>query len=513
MSEAYITAKPALPLPIDYIYRGFTIAPQATAAEDEHRSLSYAELQQHCEALALALQQQVKPGDRIALCAQNHIDHLISFIAILMAGCIWVPINPKNGSSLNQKLLQKSQPALVLVDQPSEATLGNNSCPRIYLGQKNAPSIRQLIDQHKGKAFSPHRAAPSDIMAIKFTGGTTGEPKGVMQSHNNVAAVVENMQAIFSFQASDGNLAVAPLTHGGSHYILPILAVGAKHVLLSAPKPEKIVSHFANGNATVSFMPPTLIYKLIEQPGISRDDFKHLRHLTYSAAPMPAEKVQQVIELIGPKLSTVYGQTEAPMTITAMNNVDMSKAELQASVGKACLFSDIAIIGNDGEFLEAGQTGEIAVSGEIVMSGYYQEPEKTAAAMQQGYLLTGDLGYIDPQGYLFLQGRAKELMISGGFNVYPAEVENAIMDLASHYGIRECCVFSQADEYWGERIEVALCLNSGITVDVQKLSHDLKQAIGSVKSPKEYHILSDLPRNPVGKVVRREVKALIENQS
>ncbi len=365
----------ALPLPIDYVYQGFRLNPSAIAASDDRETISYQELQLRSEALAMLLQERASKPCRIALCAQNHIDHLVSFLAILLAGHCWVPINPKNGAQLNRQLLKKSQPDLVLVDPESESTLADNTATRLSLRSSEENSTAKLSQKFRGQAFTPKRAQADDIFGIKFTGGTTGEPKGVMQSHKNVAAVVENMQALFNFQNSDGNLAVAPLTHGGSHYILPLLAVGGRQVLLPQANTHLIRDAFLTRGATVSFMPPTLIYKIMDCGAEAKSDFKNLRHLTYSAAPMPPERIQQAIEFFGSKLSTVYGQTEAPMTISAMTAEDMTQAALQSSVGRACLYSEIATVNAEGERLPAGEIGEIIARGDIVMAGYFQEPE------------------------------------------------------------------------------------------------------------------------------------------
>ncbi len=504
-------------LPVDYLYRGLELNPNAIAASDDNESINYHELVTRAEALALGLQQQIPAGSRVALCAQNHISHLSAFLAILIGGFIWVPINPKNGKQLNTQLLQKSQPALIIVDAASRSALGEETLEKNTLILNLGNDIQYLIERFRGHAFTAARPNPNDIMGIKFTGGTTGEPKGVMQTHANVAAVIENMQAEFSFQDSDCNLAVAPLTHGGSHYILPLLAVGGRHLLLREPNPDQIIEAFRHRGVSVCFMPPTLIYKLLDQPSISHTDFPLLRHLTYSAAPMPPERIAQAINMLGNKLSTVYGQTEAPMTITAMSAEDMSNPQLQTSVGKACLYSELAILDSSGSPLPYGESGEVAVRGDIVMPGYYQAPEKTQEVFCNGWLLTGDIGYQDSQGYLFLQGRSKELIISGGFNVYPAEVENALMELA---GIKECAVFGCHDDYWGERVEAAVCLEQSNQEKARKdnftpwtessLREQLKAALGPVKAPKRIHFIDKLPRNPVGKVVRREIKAMIE---
>lgn len=493
-------------LPIEHLYHGCALNPDGIAAQDPDECISYRELLARVEALALALQDRVPPGSRVGLCARNHIDHLVAHLAIVAAGLVWVPINPKNGPTLNTLLMEKSRLDLLLADGDSLTAVAGTRVAVCLLRDGSDSDCHGLIARYRGRPFRRHLPAADDIMGIKFTGGTTGEPKGVVQTHGNVAAVIANMQAVFDFRRDDANLAVAPLTHGGSHYIFPLLGVGGRHILLPIPDPAAILQAFERHGASVSFMPPTLIYKLLEQPQLDRRRLHRLRHLTYSAAPMPPEKIARVVEQLGPCLSTVYGQTEAPMTITAMTAEEMQQEKLRGSVGRACRFSEVAILDTDNQPLAAGETGEVAARGGIVMPGYFRAPDETAQVFHNGWLKTGDLGYMDEQGYLFLQGRSKELIISGGFNVYPAEVENALMTLPE---VRECAAFGVEDDYWGERVEAAVCLASPADSDSDQIRTRVRPLLGDVKTPKSIHILDTLPRNPVGKVVRREVKSLI----
>ena len=497
-------------LPIQNLYDGLALNPEAIAAEDPLESITYSELVERVEALALALQSQLSSGSHIGLCAQNHIDHLVAHLAIIAGGFVWVPINPKNGATLNKQLIEKSRLSLLLLDNASIDKVDCQTIDTRILRDTSTTGedCQNWIARYRGASFTPAQAQGSDTFGIKFTGGTTGEPKGVVQTHDNVAAVIDNMQTQFEFRSSDCNLAIAPLTHGGSHYILPILAVGGRHLLLPSPDTLVIKDAFAHRGASVSFMPPTLIYKLLDEPNIGPADFPSLRHLTYSAAPMPPERIAQAIETLGPHLSTVYGQTEAPMTITAMSAEHMRIPELQASVGRACRHSEVAILNASGQPVATGTIGEVAARGDIIMAGYFEAPEKNRDAFHNGWLLTGDLGYLDDKGFLFLKGRSKEMIISGGFNVYPAEVENALMELAE---VKECAVFGVEDDYWGERVEAAICLSEGNSIDPAAIRQQVKSLLGDVKTPKAIHFLEALPRNPVGKVVRRDVKSLIQS--
>lgn len=250
----------------------------------------------------------------------------------------------------------------------------------------------------------------------------------------------------------------------------------------------------AIAETTVTSIPPTLIYKLLEQTQLGRDD-----------APMLPEKIAAVINRFGPVHYTIYGQTEAPMTITALSAEEMARPDLHASVGRACSLSEVAVLDAQGKPVAPMHSGDIGVRGGIVMPSYFQAAEQSTAVFHEDWLITGDLGYLDEQGYLFLQGRNSDLIITGGFNVYPAEVENALMTLPQ---INECVVFATEDGYWGQRIEAAVCLNAGYTEDNDTLRAAIRPLLGEVKTPKKIHFLESLPRNPVGKIVRRDIQAL-----
>jgi len=496
---------------IQHLYKVKKEHATAIAAKDESQIIDYVSLFTQAECVALALQKQLKPRAKVALAANNHIPHLVAYLAIFLGGFVWVPLNPKNGGQLNKLLIEQSEPALVIVDEDCFANLSGviNSSRDLVIWMLDECIIKSQHDNVK-KVFVPASWLPQHTMAIKFTGGSTGIPKGVVQSFNNVCAVIDNMQAFYGFSSADKNLAVAPITHGGSHYLLTILLAGGQHIFLANPNAKAVLHELTQSGITISFMPPTLIYKLMAEPTKKQHTFAQLRHITYSAAPMPAKKIAQVIAMFGPKLSTLYGQTEAPLTVSALSTSDMLDHTLQNSVGRACKHSHIRIMDNNEEQLAPFQIGEIQVSGGIVMPGYYKNRGMTQQVLQNNWLRTGDLGYVDERGYLFLSGRSEELIISGGFNVYPVEVENAICALA---GVKECAVVGVVDEYWGESVHAAVCLeqqdNESETWTVETMRQALAESLGNIKTPKNIVFVDSLPRNPVGKVVKADIKKLI----
>lgn len=442
----------------------------------------------------------IGPGARVALCAANTADHVIAYLAILRAGAVWTPLNPRNGARLNTALAARARPDLVLVDAASASQLGEASALDLSDWLRNLPDTPPPPPIHD---------EPDAPFALKFTGGSTGVPKGVVQSQASGRAALDSLSAFYGFGPDDVNLAVAPLTHGSSHYVLPVLAAGGAHVLLARPDRPHILDELKR-RASVVFMPPTLITLLMAEADFGPTDFHALRHLTWSAAPMAPARVAEAIARFGPVISTLYGQTEAPMAITGLSATAMTDPALADSVGRALPGTPVRLLTADGRLLSQGE-GEVVVGGDLARTHYLDDPEQTAAARHEGWLRTGDLGRIGEDGVLRLIGRTKDLIITGGYNVYPAEVEAA---LVAHPAVAEACAFAIPDPVWGERLEAAVAVAAdaapGLAAD---LTAFVREAVGPVRTPKRLHLLPALPRNPVGKVVRDEVRALCHPQT
>lgn len=485
--------------PIHALYDNLRGKADRAAIHDGPVTLTHRELITHVEAAAGDLiQRGIVPSDRVGLCATNCWRHVVAWLAILRANAVWVPLNPRNGAGLNSDLQSRAGLALALHDTASFETMGKTTA---------ALSIDDWI---AGDAPAGGLALPAIIddrhatFAIKFTGGSTGTPKGVVQSQASVAAAMASLNTFYSFTADEVNLAVAPLTHGASHYILPVLAAGGAHVLLAEPSREAILAELKT-RVSIAFMPPTLIYLLMAEAAFEPTDLPRLRHLTYSAAPMPPARIAQAIARFGPVLGTLYGQTEAPMTIAALMPEQMRNPALHASVGQAFEGTPMGVLCDDEQVRTSNAEGEIVVSGDLAATTYLDDPVQTAQARHGDWLKTGDIGRLDADGHLFLLGRSKEMIISGGYNIYPAEVETA---LAAHPNVREACAFGVEDVVWGERLEAVVALHDP-SGDMGELTAFVRDRIGSVRTPKALHRLDALPRNPVGKVVRSDVIQLV----
>ena len=483
--------------PIRALYDDLPAKRDRPALFDGDLALSHGELVDRVEAAAADLiARGVRPGDRVGLCAANNADHVIAYLATLRAGATWTPLNPRNGARLNSLFQQRAGLRLTLHDAPSTEAMGETAHSLALNGWRPASADAATLP-----AISDD---PDRSFALKFTGGSTGVPKGVLQSVRSGAAALRSLQAFYGFQPDDVNLAVAPLTHGASHYILPVLAAGGAHVLQDKPEREAILRELKT-RITTAFMPPTLIYLLMEEGRFGPGDFARLRHLTYSAAPMPPARIAETVARFGPVLSTLYGQTEAPMTIAGLSPAEMARPELRASVGRLFPHTPVALLDADGTVQTGAAEGEILVRGDLTATVYLDDAAQTASARHKGWLKTGDIGRLDTDGYLFLLGRSKELIISGGYNIYPGEVEAA---LNAHPAVREACAFGVADAVWGERLEAVVALDHAV-VTPDALTAFVREAVGPVRTPKTLHVVAALPRNPVGKVVRGEVKSLI----
>jgi fatty-acyl-CoA synthase len=263
---------------------------------------------------------------------------------------------------------------------------------------------------------------------------------------------------------------------------------------------------------THTFLPPTLIYMVLGHPALDTADLSSLQCFWYGAAPMSAARLEEALTRIGPVMAQLFGQTEAPMMISVMPPADHFRPdgtiaqERLSSAGRPAPLVTVAILDEHGTVLPRGQTGEICVRSSLVMAGYYKNDEATAEASAHGWHHTGDIGLLDDDNYLFIVDRAKDMIITGGFNVYSIEVEQAVME---HPAVQDCAVVGQPDDKWGERVVAVLQLRDGASVTADELTAFVKQRIGSVKAPKQVEIWADLPRSKVGKVLKSEIVATL----
>jgi acyl-CoA synthetase (AMP-forming)/AMP-acid ligase II len=472
--------------PIDRFYGSVARNPGAVAiAGAAGGDVTYAELGRSVAALAEAFQNlESAPGSRVGICLPNTLEHLLALLAAYAAGKVWVPLSPRNSRAQLDAMIAATGPTIVIDD---------------------AAVVRRLIADWDGNAPARIPRDAEDAQIIKFSGGSTGAPKPVVQSLRCVNAQADGIRDFFEFSRDDVNLIAAPLTHGASCFVLPILEVGGRHVLLEQAKPDAVLDAIATHGVTTMYAPPTLLYSMIDHPRATRADLRSLRHVIYSAAPMPPQRIRDCQRVLGPVIETAYGQVEAPQIISAMRADELLSDDNLLSVGRPSSVATVGIMDPAGAMLLPGKVGEIVVSGPLLMSGYLDRADETARTIVDGWLHTGDLGSIDDRGYLFIRGRLREVINTGGFKVFPGEVEAS---LARHPGVAECVVFGIDDPRWGEAVNAAVVLRPGVAIAEGELVAWVKGELGSVKAPKRIWLVERLERNAAGKVSRAAARAL-----
>jgi fatty-acyl-CoA synthase len=280
--------------------------------------------------------------------------------------------------------------------------------------------------------------------------------------------------------------------------------------VMPAPDLGEFLTLIEQHEVTHTFLPPTLIYMLLAHPALDSTDLTSLQCLWYGAAPISADRLAEAITRIGPVMGQLFGQSEAPMMVSTLAPADHLRAdgsiarERLSSAGRPTPLVTVGIMSDDGELLPTGERGEVVVRGSLVMAGYHKDDEATAEASRFGWHHTGDIGYLDEDNFLYLVDRAKDMIISGGFNVYSAEVERALM---AHPDVQDCAVIGLPDEKWGERVVAVLQPKPGTTVSAEEVTAFVKERIGSVKAPKQVEVWPDLPRSKIGKVLKPDIRA------
>lgn len=502
-----------------YLDKGASVDPAAPCLTLDGVSLTYAEVVALSHDVARALcRSGVRPGDRVGILSANDPTAFSCVFGIARAGAVWCPINPRNAAGETADLLDLFD-CTTLVFQPAFDDLVAEIAPRL----PQLTTLVRLGDAHGGaQAFDawldaarddpPAEAAPpDDVVALVGTGGTTGRPKGVLLTDRNIEAMTAITLMSYPFEERPVYLALAPLTHAAGVLCFPVMARGGEVVIMAKPDVGRFLELVEAHRVTHTFLPPTLIYMVLGHEALDATDTSSLQCFWYGAAPMSVARLTEALERIGP-MAQLFGQSEAPMMISTMSPAEHRRpdgsiaTERLASAGRPSPLVQVAILDPEGTPLPRGGRGEICVRGSLVMAGYHRDPEATAEVSAHGWHHTGDIGYLDDDGYLFIVDRAKDMVITGGFNVYSAEVEQALM---AHDAVRDCGVVGLPDEKWGERVVAVVQPQPGAAVDAAELTAFVKARIGSVKAPKEIHVWTDLPRSTVGKVLKAEIRVTL----
>ena len=495
--------------PIDHFHRAVRRWPDRIAVIDGERSFTFAEISEKAMALAAALQDMdPAPQSRVAICAYNTVEHLLAWLAVFASGKTWVALNPRNGNEELNRIMDVVEPSIAIIDDdcldkldlPKSAVIHGKPAEGVAV---DGHRMAELIEANGGREPARPDLAPDDIQAIKFTGGSSGVPKGVLQTYRVWNTCVATMIDAFDFDHDDRHLLAAPMTHGANTLIMPIMSRGGAQVFMGPAKPAAILDAIETHGVTSFFIPPTVLYMMMADPGLKNRNLSSLRHLIAGGAAMRPEAVREAMPLFNNALETCFGQTEAPQIAICMRAADWRDEKNLASTGRPTFLTRVEIMDTEGNILPRGEQGEIVLKGDLVMKGYLDMPEKTAETIIDGWLHTGDVGVIDDRGFVFIKDRIRDVVITGGFNVFPSDVE-AVLGL--HPAVKECVVFGIPDDKWGEAVHAAVELHDNADADEKAIIAFVKERLDSVKAPKRVHITDDLPRSPVGKVLRREAK-------
>jgi acyl-CoA synthetase (AMP-forming)/AMP-acid ligase II len=457
---------------------------------------TWSQLRERALRLAGSLAGMHDAGARIAIASENRPEIVEVMFAVWASGGVVVPINYKLHPREMTQILDDAGAAVVFAS-PTIAE-GLDGAPVEVLG---GAGYRQRL-AHVPAA--PADVDPAALAWLFYTSGTTGKSKGAMLSHRNLMAMTVAHLADFDDPDHDSSLLHgAPMSHGSGLYIAPYVLRGARQVVPSSAgfEPDEFLDLCEHHPRVSCFLAPTMVQRLI---GTGRPRPRNLSTVVYGGGPMYVDSLKKALAAFGPVFVQLYGQGEAPMTITGLRRRDHVGADdaILGSVGYPRSGVQVAVVADDGTPAATGEVGEIVCRGDVVMSGYWNNPAATTATLVDGWLRTGDMGSFDARGHLTLRDRSKDVVISGGSNIYPREVEEVLIE---HPGVVEACVIGAPDPEWGE---VVVAVIVGTATEAELEAH-LLERIARFKRPKRYLYVDELPKNSYGKVLKRELRASV----
>ena len=478
---------------------------------------TFAELDDRAAHLASAFTGRLglAPGDRVAMAMTNAPAYLEILFGTWYAGLAAVPMNAK---------LHAREFAYILENSGSRVCFATTDILDTISGiTSEAPGVEHWFEVggseyqklFNNETLDPVNSAPDDLAWLFYTSGTTGRPKGAMLTHRNlIAATVNYFSDVDQISTGDSIIHAAPMSHGSGLYILPHIAKGACQVVpeSSGFETDEVFRLLRDHRQVTLFFAPTMVTRLIDAPGHGDADLTNLKTIVYCGGPMYVEDCLRALDALGPKLVQIYGQGESPMTITCLPRAAHSDTghprylDRLASVGRAFTGVDVRIASSDRHPLDMNKIGEILVRGDTVMAGYWNNLAASNETLNDGWLHTGDIGALDEDGYLTLMDRSKDVIISGGSNIYPREVEEA---LKHHGGVREVSVVGRAHAEWGEEVVAFVVARAGAKVTAAALDALCLDFIARFKRPREYRFVDVLPKNNYGKVLKTTLRDML----
>jgi acyl-CoA synthetase (AMP-forming)/AMP-acid ligase II len=484
--------------------------------------IRYHELWQQVQHTAQALRDLgMRPGDRVAMLLGNSWEYVQTFMAIASAGMVAVPMNIRlledellhilkdSGASLliAQHALLHTRPGLRGV-APLGEVIARPIAP-LDNGQRTFESLASA-----NATPEPEEVSADQLAVIAYTSGTTGAPKGTMLAHRTWTIVSEYTRSLLSFTEDEVTIHTAALTHGSGYLLLPTMEVGGRALLCSKFDPALTLDLLREERVTSGFMVPSMIQMLLDSHGDSPPlRGLALRSLYYAGSPIAPSTLAGALHVFGDVLIQSFAQTESPMFLTAMGHEDHRRINgdcphLIRAAGRVVRGVTLRIVDDEGHEVPLGEPGEVTAQGPHVMLGYWNRPQATAETLAQGWLHTGDIGRMDEQGYLFIVDRKKDMIISGGSNVYAREVEEVLLRAP---GIKEAAVIGLPHPKWGEMVAAVLVAQEGTAMSEPELEAFCRREIADYRRPKAFFLAAALPRNAYGKVLKRELRDRLDS--
>ncbi|MDR0476821.1 MAG: long-chain-fatty-acid--CoA ligase [Desulfobulbaceae bacterium] len=497
----------------DILFHNPKIVPERKAILFEERWHSFAELQARVGAVGAALKRAgVEHGDRVAVLLQNRPEFFETYFAITGIGAIFVPLNWRLHVAEHAVLLTDAEPKLLITERAY--------APNLERLRQSVPSLTQIVvvDKDGSAAADSYEAwiAPTQGMplpeaagldpdtdaAMLYTSGTTSRPKGVVLTHGNYLAEFADLASIVGVNENSLNLQISPLYHAACIHSFFHLAYGAATVLIDKFEAGEALRLIEKERVSYFFAAPTAIYQMMDIPDFARCDHSSLKAISYGAASISKTRLMEVGQAFGPILIHAYGMTETTSHASALLPADHAIA--LGSIGKGTNACEIRLVNLEGKVCRTDEIGEIIVRGPNVMKkGYWKRPDATAEAIRDGWLYTGDLAHYDENGFIYVVDRKKDMIISGGVNIYPREIEEVI---AAHPAVAEVAAYGVPDEHWGEALAASVVLREGKTASAQEISDFCRGRIGGYKVPKLIKIIDALPKTATGKIRKIDLR-------
>ena len=507
---------------IDYFDKGADAYPGRIAIIDGETSYNYREVRGFTHRIARAMWARgLRREERAAIYSPNDPRVLFCMLGILRAGAVWVPINSRNALDANIQYMNYVEVSWLFYhssyrDQAHQIkqrvpSLLNCVC----IDAEDGPnlSLRRFMDDD-AKAeeidWGDAQGNPDRLMGLVPTGGTTGPAKGVMVTDLAWGTMTEMAS---HYWAGDSNervcLTSAPLSHAAGVVAFVMTSLGATNVIMPGFDALEVLRNIQRFRVTHMFLPPTALYALLAHPQLRDFDYSSLRVFLLVASPVSPDKFRKAVEVFGACMCQSYGQTEAPMLLTWLDQKTVAAAaagdhpERLRSCGKPTSAVNLALMDDDGRILPPNQPGEIVARGSLVTRGYYKLPEATAEIRAHGWHHTGDIGYRDEDGYFYIVDRKKDMIITGGFNVFCAEVEASVMELPE---VHECAVIGVPHEKWGEAVMAVVVLRGSDSLTEEAIIAHCKARLGGVKAPKSVAFTNEIPKTPAGKTDKKVLR-------